>query len=71
LDAIKWWEAGEYDKVIKYCIEDVKITKEVYEYALKNGKLRYTDLGKKKDIPIDTSKWESVEKAKMTHTLPF
>jgi DEAD/DEAH box helicase domain-containing protein len=71
LDAVKWWEAGEYDKVIKYCIEDVKITKEVYEYALKNGKLRYSDLGVKKDIPIDTSKWESIEKAKLTHTLPF
>lgn len=71
LDAVKWWEAGEYDKVIKYCIEDVKITKEVYEFAIKNGKLRYSDLGKKKDIPIDTSKWESTDKASLTHTLPF
>lgn len=71
LDAIKWWEAGEYEKVIKYCIEDVKITKEVYEYALKNGKIRYSDFGTKKDIPLDTSKWESPQKASMTHTLPF
>jgi DEAD/DEAH box helicase domain-containing protein len=71
LDAIKWWAAGEYEKVKKYCLEDVKITKEVYEYALKNGKLHYTDLGQKRDIVIDTSKWEQLSKGSLTHTLPF
>jgi len=71
MDAITWWENGEYEKVKQYCIEDVRITKDVYEYALKNGKLRYSDYGVKKDIPLDVSKWESAEKSKLTHTLPF
>lgn len=71
LDAVKWWEEGEYEKVKQYCIEDVRITKDVYEYALKNGKVRYLDFGEKRDIPLDTAHWENGEKASITHTLPF
>jgi DEAD/DEAH box helicase domain-containing protein len=33
LEAIVWWRNGEKDKVIKYCTEDVRITKDIYEYA--------------------------------------
>jgi DEAD/DEAH box helicase domain-containing protein len=72
LDAIEWWKKGEYEKVKKYCIEDVKITKEIYEYALKNGKVHYLDFGEKRDIPLDTSHWEkSGGRPALTHTLPF
>lgn len=71
LDAVRWWEAGEYEKVKKYCIEDVRITKDIYEYALKNGKVRYSDFGEKKDIKLDTAHWERGERASITHTLPF
>ncbi len=74
LDAITWWQQGEIEKIIKYCIEDVKITKEIYEYALKNGKLKYKDLGAGgtvRDIKLDTSKWETKNESAMTFTLPF
>ncbi|MDQ5893677.1 MAG: hypothetical protein QG640_689 [Patescibacteria group bacterium] len=74
LDAITWWQQGEIEKIIKYCIEDVKITKEIYEYALKNGKLKYKDLGAGgtiRDIKLDTSKWETKNESSMTFTLPF
>jgi DEAD/DEAH box helicase domain-containing protein len=71
MDAVKWWAEGQYEKVIKYCIEDVRITRDIYEYALKNKKLHYSDFGKRRDIPLDVSGWETTEKASMTHTLPF
>ncbi|MES3031178.1 MAG: ribonuclease H-like domain-containing protein [Patescibacteria group bacterium] len=74
LDAIAWWQSGEIDKIIKYCIEDVKITKDLYDYALKNGKLLYKDLGIKssiKDIPLNTKDWEKKQEGSMTFTLPF
>ena len=74
LDAITWWQQGDIEKLIKYCIEDVKITKEIYEYALKNGKLKYKDLGAGgtvRDIKLDTSKWEMKNESAMTFTLPF
>ena len=50
LEAITWWKNGEIDKIIKYCTEDVRITKEVYDYAMKNGVLKYTDGSIIKDI---------------------
>jgi len=42
LDAIRYWRTGELDKLKKYCLDDVRITKEVYEYGLKNKELFYT-----------------------------
>jgi DEAD/DEAH box helicase domain-containing protein len=71
LDAIKWWAAGEIEKVRTYCLDDVKLTKEVYEFALKNGFLYYDDFGEKRKIPLDTSAWESSPRTSLTHTLPF
>ena len=73
LDAVTWWKTGEIDKIIKYCIDDVRITKEVYEYAMKNGILKYKDLisGQIRDIKLDTSNWEKKEDSAMTFTLPF
>mgnify|MGYP000922513137 CR=1 FL=1 len=50
LDALRWWQ--EYKKtqdskplikIAKYCCYDVKVTKEVYEYAVKNKHLLYLD----------------------------
>lgn len=71
LQAVRWWKDGERQKVIDYCIQDVKVTKAVYDYALNHGKLHYKDLGKKKDIVLDTSSWEEKEDSSLTYTLGF
>lgn len=67
--AMEWWKQGRYDDVIKYCIEDVRLTKDIYEYALKNSCLKYKDAGVTKDIKLDISKWEKKNDSAMTHTL--
>lgn len=69
LEAVTWWKQGKKEEVKKYCLDDVKITKEVYEYALKNGILKYKDAGVIKDIKMDTSKWEQKSDSAITHTL--
>ena len=72
LEAVKWWKEGKKDEVKKYCIDDVKITKEVYDYALKHKELKYKDFGEERIIKLDTSKWEDGNgTAALTHTLPF
>jgi len=71
LEAIHWWKNGEIEKVRKYCLDDVRITRELYEYAKKYKKLKYKDLTVLKEIPIDTSDWGLEESSRMTHTLPF
>jgi DEAD/DEAH box helicase domain-containing protein len=74
LEAIDWWKKGEIQKIIKYCIEDVRITKEVYDYAILNKKLKYKDEwngDKIVEFAIDTTGWEEKEDVKLTFSLPF
>ena len=72
LDAIKWWRDGEIEKVKKYCLDDVRITKDLYEYALKNSKLIFKEGGNLNEVKLDTSNWEipPVSSA-LNYTLPF
>ena len=41
LDAIRFWRAGRIEELKRYCLDDVKITKEVFEYGAKNKELLY------------------------------
>jgi len=41
LDAITYYHNGEWEKLIKYCLQDVIITRDLYLHALKNGELKY------------------------------
>ncbi len=72
LDAIRWWREGRVDEVIKYCLDDVRITKDLYEYALKNGKLIFKEGPHLHEIKLDTKDWESLPASSgLNHTLPF
>lgn len=71
LQAIRWWKAGEIEKVKKYCMDDVKITKEIYDYAIANGEIKYKEGADVKTLKIDTSNWDKKEGGGMTHTMPF
>ncbi len=64
LEAIVWWRNGEIDKIRKYCLDDVKITKDVYEYALKHKRLMFKEGPFVKEIKLDTKHWEPVEEVK-------
>lgn len=70
LDSVRWWNEGLHDKVREYCIQDVKITRNLYDFALEKGALKYKDLKDIRDVKIDTSKWQSEpEPSAFTHTL--
>ena len=72
LKAHDWWREGKYDRVREYCIEDVRLTRELYDYALKHGILKYKDLRTIRDIKLDTSTWENNDQSPaMTHALPL
>jgi DEAD/DEAH box helicase domain-containing protein len=56
LQSLEWFKAGEMDKIVEYCIQDVKVTKELFEYGCKNGHLIYTHRsGEKVRLPVDWS----------------
>ncbi len=71
LEAIEWWNNGEIEKLIKYCIDDVRITKELYDYARANNHLKFQDNGNIKEIKLNTTDWETSPGGAMTFTLPF
>lgn len=71
LEAIEWWKKGEVEKIIKYCLADVEVTKEVYEYAVNNKKLKYKEGDQIIEFDVDPSDWEKKEESKMTFSLPF
>jgi len=35
--AVEWWKKGEIQKIVDYCIQDVKVTRDIFEFGRKNG----------------------------------
>lgn len=54
LDALKWFKEGRFDLITKYCLDDVKLTKDVYDYGKEHGRLFVTSRfgGEKIQIPV-------------------
>lgn len=70
LQAVRWWREGKIKEIMKYCEQDVKVTKQVFEYARAHGHVKFKDGTRKRDIVLDTRHWEEFEKtATMTHSL--
>lgn len=70
LQAVEWWRQGEKEKVKNYCLDDVRVTKEVYEYGLKHRALAFEDRGgQRKGIPVDFT--PKTAPASINLTMPF
>lgn len=37
LMAVEWWKKGEIQKIIDYCLQDVKVTRDVFQFGRQNG----------------------------------
>lgn len=54
LEALRWWKEGKLYEIAEYCCFDVKVTKLVHEYGLKNRQVHYTDkFNQKKSVKVD------------------
>lgn len=71
LEAVKWWKEGKIDLIREYCLQDVKVTKEIFDYARNHGKLKYKEGNEVKEVLLDTTKWETKEDSALTFSLPF
>jgi DEAD/DEAH box helicase domain-containing protein len=52
LEALLYYKNGKMDQLKKYCLDDVKVTKQVYDYVLNNQKLLYRDYFSIKEIKL-------------------
>lgn len=41
LDAITYFHEGNWEKLTKYCLQDVEITRDLYFHAVKTGELKF------------------------------
>lgn len=58
LEALQWFREGRVEEVKKYCLDDVRITRDLYEYGKKNGHVLFESFvdGKKHSIPVPWGK---------------
>ncbi|HYC79653.1 MAG TPA: ribonuclease H-like domain-containing protein [Candidatus Binatia bacterium] len=52
MEALRMFRQGRMDELKKYCTQDVKVTKEIYDYVLKNQKLLYKDYFETREIQM-------------------
>lgn len=42
LDAIRYYNENRWDELKKYCLNDVQVTRDVFDYGIRNKKIAYT-----------------------------
>lgn len=55
LDAIKYYREGRMEELKKYCLDDVRVTRDVYDSGVKNGEIWFQSGWEKYPVPV---KWE-------------
>jgi DEAD/DEAH box helicase domain-containing protein len=56
LDAIRFFREGDTEKLKSYCLSDVRLTRDLYEYGKRHGLLRYQKNGEYYSIPVNWGK---------------
>lgn len=55
LQAIRWYKEGKIEEIKKYCLQDVKVTMDLYEYGKKFGNVMYYARDKAQNMPLPVS----------------
>lgn len=54
LQALEWWRMGEIDKIAEYCLEDVKVTRDLYNFGKRNRFVYVSRFGgKARKVDVD------------------
>lgn len=69
--SVRWWRDGEIEKVREYCLKDVELTKRIFDYALAKGNVKFKELGKLREVKLDTRNWLAESARPMTFTMGF
>ncbi len=70
--AIDYYREGKITELKKYCLNDVILTKEIFDYGIEKGEIYYPSLNGKVAIKVNWKKYiEDEEKKDTPLTLPF
>ena len=59
MQALQWYKEGKIEEIKKYCLEDVRLTKELYEYGKLHGKLFFNSYFKDDKMPVEVG-WKAL-----------
>ena len=72
LQAIELYKEGKMEELTRYCLDDVVLTKELFEYGIEKGEIMYLNEKGKITITIYLKKYLKDQGKKESHlTLPF
>ncbi len=60
LDAIKYYRAEQWEELAKYCLQDVRVTKELYDYGMSHGQVMFMRGGKAEAIEVPWGKGSTI-----------
>ena len=53
LEAIQWYRQGKFDLLTKYCLDDVRLTRDLHEYGKTHGHISFMGKdGTKRTVPV-------------------
>ncbi len=56
LDALTYFHEGDWEKLIKYCLQDVTITRDLYLHGVREGRLKFKNKWNNPvEVPVDFS----------------
>lgn len=58
LDAIRYFREGNMESLKKYCLDDVRLTRDIFEYGKTHGKLLYTSKYRPDALSVPV-RWEN------------
>ena len=53
LISLQWYKDGEIEKIVDYCKQDVKVTRDLFLYGESNGHVKYKSRGTVKELKVD------------------
>lgn len=72
LMAVEYWRKGEIDKLKEYCLQDVRVTRDVYENALQTQQVSYHDrMGNKQTVSLPIQPVKANERPAINLSLGF
>lgn len=73
LMAIDYFKEGKWDELKKYCLDDVLITRDIFEYGIEKKEVFYRNESGKVSIPVNWKKYkeDNGNSDNMPLTLPF
>jgi len=66
MQALRWYKEGKIEEIKKYCLKDVELTRNLYEFGLTNGHILFysRDVGGRVAIPVAWSRPNNLEAKK-------